>query len=75
VLALNDDVALVHLDPELDPLVQRHFSVALSSFISKSRKTNFRGLIECDPGARVPSRANSATFEALSYAFAVATFN
>jgi hypothetical protein len=73
VLVLNDDVALVYLDPELDPLAGIS---ALRSFqlYLKSRKTMFRGLIECDPGVRVPNRANSATFEALSYAFAAATF-
>jgi hypothetical protein len=38
----------------------------------------FRGLIECDPGVRVPNRANFANLmrcHALSYAFAAATFN
>jgi hypothetical protein len=29
VFVLNDDVALVHPDPELDPLVHRQFSIAL----------------------------------------------
>jgi hypothetical protein len=50
---------------------------ALRSFqlYLKSRETMFRGLIECDPGVRVPNRANFAKFDALSYAFAAATFN
>ncbi|HMH59905.1 MAG TPA: hypothetical protein VK561_01245, partial [Bradyrhizobium sp.] len=50
MLVLNDDVALVHPDPELDPLVHRHFSIALVPALSQIPKTLFRGLIECDPG-------------------------
>jgi hypothetical protein len=56
MLVLNDDVALVHPDPELDPLVHRHFSIALVPALSQIPKT-LRGLIECDPGVRVPNRA------------------
>jgi hypothetical protein len=73
MLVLNDDVALVHPDPELDPLVHRHFSIALVPALSQIPKTLFRGPIECDPG--VLTAPNSAKFDALSYALAAATFN
>jgi hypothetical protein len=38
-------------------LVHRHFSIALVPALSQIPKTLFRGLIECDPGVRVPNRA------------------
>jgi hypothetical protein len=75
VLVVSDDVPLVH--PTRNSIRWSTGISALRSFqlYLESRKTMLRGLIECDPGVRVPNRASSAKFDALSYAFAAATFN
>jgi hypothetical protein len=43
VLVVNDDVPLVHPDPELDPVVHRHFSIALVPALSRIPKNHAPG--------------------------------
>jgi hypothetical protein len=43
VLVVNDDVALVHPDPELDPLLHRHFSIALVPALAQIPRNHVPG--------------------------------